>query len=214
MRNPFPTIRTPLAPFCNAGGARSFFDGHCCNRSGPPVRLGAAEERLAGDGAAPRIEAAAANTFAGDIETLAEVGAPVWQALCCAAGIGFTCSKEGPMEERRKSQRNRTYLSGGIAYNNYCTTLNCLVRNLSPEGARIIFSDAVALPTEFDIVIRRSRDNRRAQMIWRDETQAGIQFLQPADESLVSIENARQIKRVEADRDELARRAAAVGEAD
>jgi len=112
------------------------------------------------------------------------------------------------MEERRKTQRSRTYLWGGIAYNNHCTTLNCLVRNLSPDGARIIFSDAVALPAEFDIVIRRSRNNRRAQMIWRDETQAGIQFLQQADDAVVSIDNARQIKKVEADRDELARRAA------
>jgi hypothetical protein len=51
-------------------------------------------------------------------------------------------------------------------------------------------------------------------MIWRDEAQAGIQFLQPAGQSLVSIENARQAKRVEADRDELARRAAYVGEAE
>ena len=116
------------------------------------------------------------------------------------------------MEERRKTQRSRTYLWGGIAYNNYCTTLNCLVRNLSPDGARIVFSDAVALPVQFDIVIRRSRENRRAQMVWRDEAQAGIQFLQPADGAIVSMENARQIKRVEADRDELARRAAYVGE--
>jgi hypothetical protein len=127
-------------------------------------------------------------------------------------GINLTCFKEGPMEERRKTQRSRTYLWGGIAYNNYCTTLNCLVRNLSPDGARIVFSDAVALPVQFDIVIRRSRENRRAQMVWRDEAQAGIQFLQPADDAIVSMENARQIKRVEADRDELARRAAYVGE--
>jgi hypothetical protein len=86
------------------------------------------------------------------------------------------------LEERRKHQRGRTYLNGAIAFNKRWSTLDCLVRNLSRDGAKIIFADAAAAPAEFDIMIRRNGESRRARIVWRQESQAGILFVPPREE--------------------------------
>jgi hypothetical protein len=114
--------------------------------------------------------------------------------------------------ERRKSHRDRTYLSGRIAFNNRCSTLDCLVRNLSQDGARLVFSDAVAVPAEFDIMIRRKGESRRARFAWRTETQAGILFLRSLTRNVAPIESARRITHLEAERDALQRRVAQLSE--
>jgi hypothetical protein len=116
------------------------------------------------------------------------------------------------VEERRKSQRLRTYLGGTIAFNNRYSTLECLVRNLSPEGARLAFPHPVVLPLEFDLQIRNRGESRRGRLVWRDETQAGIILSAPDLGSVVSIEAARRLRKLEADRDQLARRVAELSE--
>jgi hypothetical protein len=116
------------------------------------------------------------------------------------------------MLDRRKLHRGRTYLGGRIAFNNRSSTFDCLVRNLSQDGARIVFSDAAILPGEFDFTIHRKGESRRARIVWRDETQAGILFLHANDEKIVSIETAQRIRKLEADRNALARRVAQLSE--
>ena len=59
------------------------------------------------------------------------------------------------MEERRKTHRDRTYLGGQIAFDDRCCIADCLVRNLSPGGAKIVFSVSATIPDEFDLAIPR-----------------------------------------------------------
>lgn len=110
--------------------------------------------------------------------------------------------------ERRKNHRDSTYLNGRIAFNKRCSTLDCLVRNMSQSGAMIVFSDSVAVPAEFDIVIRQKGESRRARIAWCTETQAGILFLRSMPENVVPIESARRIRNLESERDILHRRIA------
>lgn len=112
------------------------------------------------------------------------------------------------MLERRNTHRDRTYLGGRISFNHRRSTLDCLVRNLSQDGAMIVLSDAVAAPADFDIMIRHKGDSRRARIVWRDRDHIGIQFLQSARDDVVSIEAARLINTLEADRAALKRRIA------
>lgn len=112
------------------------------------------------------------------------------------------------MEDRRKSQRGQTYLGGQIVFNGRASTLDCLIRNFSSEGAKISFGDGVALPLEIEVTIHRRAETRRARIVWRNETQAGIQFIRSASENFVSLDAARQIRKLEAERDALTRRVA------
>jgi hypothetical protein len=108
------------------------------------------------------------------------------------------------MQDRRKSHRDRTYLGGLIAFDYRGSALECLVRNLSEDGAKVVFSEAAAVPAEFDLMIHRKGESRRAHLVWRDQTQAGIQFLHTEDGGNVAAETAQRIKKLEGERNALA----------
>jgi hypothetical protein len=116
------------------------------------------------------------------------------------------------MSERRNIHRSRAYLRAQIAYNDRFSTMDCLVRNLTQVGAKIVFSDLVTIPGEFDISIRWKGESRRARVIWRTETEAGILFSHSTSKNIVSIESAQKIRKLESERDALSRRVAQLSE--
>lgn len=116
------------------------------------------------------------------------------------------------MSERRRDQRLRTYLGGRITFNNRFSTMDCLVRNLSQNGARLVFAGPVLLPFEFDIQIKNKGESRTARVIWCSETHVGVSIVEPELAKVVSIETARRIRKLEAERDALRRRVAELSE--
>jgi hypothetical protein len=116
------------------------------------------------------------------------------------------------MFERRKFQRGRTYLGGRIAYDKPCTTDDCLVRNLSESGAKLVFSGATMIPNEFDLTLRESGETRRVRIVWRKDLHAGVALAGSEAEPALPRETARRIRALESDRDALARRLAYFGE--
>ncbi len=116
------------------------------------------------------------------------------------------------MLERRQSRRGRTYLGGKVAFDNRFCTMDCIVRNLSQNGAMLVFPGPVMVPAVFDIQIHNQGESRRARIIWRTETEIGISLVAQSHSAVISIEAARRIKQLEADRDALERRVAALSE--
>ena len=53
----------------------------------------------------------------------------------------------------------------------YCA-INCLVRNLSCDRARLVFSDHVLIPDEFDLMIPLKGDSRHVRIVWRYQANA------------------------------------------
>ncbi len=116
------------------------------------------------------------------------------------------------MEEHRKSLRGRTYLGGQITFNERSSTMDCLVRNLSQDGARILLPSTVGVPHEFELTVHGRNENFLARLIWRTPTEIGVAISRPVEPSFVSVDAACRIKRLEADRDALARRVAQLSE--
>lgn len=110
------------------------------------------------------------------------------------------------MSERRQSARRRTYLAGRASYVKPVSSDECLVRDCSLGGARIVFSGATAIPDAFDLAIRDSGETRSVRVVWRDGLQAGVVY--ESTELPFAPEAARQIRNLEADRNALARRLA------
>ncbi len=79
-------------------------------------------------------------------------------------------------EEARRTERVKAFLKAQILYNNRMTTIDCIVRNLSSEGAKIALSNSVSVPSEFDLYIPLKARTYHARMIWRDATSMGVQF--------------------------------------
>lgn len=90
--------------------------------------------------------------------------------------------------ERRKALRGRVYLGGTLAFDLRSPSVECLVRNLSEDGAKIEFESAVEIPEEFDFYIPRSRKLFRARVIWRRMDEFGLAFVHPSVSPLPQAE--------------------------
>lgn len=112
------------------------------------------------------------------------------------------------MEERRKTSRARTFLGARLAYNKQFATLDCLVRNLSEDGAKLHVSDGVTVPDEVDLTIAQRQTPIRAHVIWRKGEEAGVAFV-PArsDPEVIPLELVRRLRDCEAEKRALQRRA-------
>lgn len=81
------------------------------------------------------------------------------------------------MEERRKIPRSRTYLTGRLAFNRKASTVDCVVRNLTEQGARIAFSRSNPTPADIEFCVPSRTAYRPARLVWRSETEAGLMFV-------------------------------------
>ena len=110
------------------------------------------------------------------------------------------------MQDRRGSVRRRTYLCGRIAFNSRCSTVDCIVRNLSHNGAMLEFPEPMLPAGEFDFCIVGKGESRHARLIWRDGPRFGVVTDSAAVNPVVSLETERLIRKLKADRAALASR--------
>ena len=82
--------------------------------------------------------------------------------------------------ERRKVSRHKSFLRGMIYFNNKRNVVDCLIRDISPYGARLIFSDAVTTPDALDLYIPQKEQTLRVHVIWRHGQEVGVAFAQVA----------------------------------
>src|SRR5947199_10779317 len=82
--------------------------------------------------------------------------------------------------ERRRIARQKSFLRGMIYFNNRRNAVDCLVRDISPYGARLIFSDAVTTPDALDLYIPQKEQTLRVHVIWRLGQEVGVAFAQAA----------------------------------
>ena len=85
------------------------------------------------------------------------------------------------MPEQRKQMRRRTLLGGHITIEKLNGwSLDCTVRNLSLDGARIAIPEHIVVPELFSLAISGG-ESRKARLIWAKGGQAGVEILgQPA----------------------------------
>ena len=79
-------------------------------------------------------------------------------------------------EEKRKQHRRRVLKAGTILFNNGYSSFGCKIRNLSDEGALLIFSDTTGIPSNFDFKLSDSKDTVAADRVWHTRTEMGIRF--------------------------------------
>lgn len=82
-----------------------------------------------------------------------------------------------PIANRRQTLRRRSLLGATVALNNRSSTIDCVLRNLSDEGAQIRFSGLFRPPHHFDLLIPKLRRDHACEVVWRDEADVGVKFL-------------------------------------
>ncbi len=78
--------------------------------------------------------------------------------------------------ERRHLQRSRVLKGALIVFGQMTHSFDCLVRNLTAEGAKLTFASTLGVPEEFFLFL--SNDHRIApvRIVWRTEREAGVSF--------------------------------------
>ena len=79
--------------------------------------------------------------------------------------------------ERPRRTRKRVLLAGFITYSNGLHTLNCSVKDISEDGARIVASGALPFPDQIYLVVINRRSAHQAVVVWRRGQQAGLKFV-------------------------------------
>ena len=85
---------------------------------------------------------------------------------------------ESRSTERRRIARQKSFLRGMVYFNNRRSVADCLIRDISPFGARLIFSDTVTTPDTLDLYIPQKEQTLRAHVIWRIGHDVGVAFPQ------------------------------------
>jgi hypothetical protein len=80
------------------------------------------------------------------------------------------------MAERRRSQRQKSFMRGCVYFNKRRNAIDCLIRDFSDAGARIIFSDTVSIPDIVDLYIPQKEQTVRAHVQWRHGDEVGLAF--------------------------------------
>lgn len=88
----------------------------------------------------------------------------------------MTASDPISMDERRHLPRHRTFLQGRVFYNSRRSTADCIIRELTEEGARLTFSDRVTLPHSFELHIPNRDQTYRVETVWNHGNEVGVTF--------------------------------------
>src|ERR1700675_4604032 len=80
------------------------------------------------------------------------------------------------MQERRHSQRARTLRAGRIVFNNKRSVIECMVRNISRNGACLLVASVVGIPSAFELLIEGDADSRPCKRVWHAQNRIGIEF--------------------------------------
>src|SRR5689334_9509706 len=80
------------------------------------------------------------------------------------------------MAEQRTSVRQRTFLQGRVFFNDRRSSIDCLIRDMSASGAKLLFSDATGVPEAVELHIPSKGETYRARVRRRDRQEIGISF--------------------------------------
>jgi hypothetical protein len=78
------------------------------------------------------------------------------------------------MEEHRVTPRHRVLKTGTIEFSG--ESIPCVVRSLSPAGARIEIHTPLWFPDHFVLAIPSETLRKPCRVIWRDEKLIGLAF--------------------------------------
>ena len=79
------------------------------------------------------------------------------------------------MSERRTERRIKVLKEGKVMLTD-CVSVDCIVRDMSPGGARLKFEGPVYLPVEFHLRIVSADLTIPATPAWQKQSEAGVRF--------------------------------------
>jgi hypothetical protein len=82
------------------------------------------------------------------------------------------------LDEKRSSPRAKALREAQI-YTSGSTIIDCTVKNMTRNGARVEFAAFTQLPSDFRIHFKNTGETRPAEVAWQRGLVAGIRFTDP-----------------------------------
>lgn len=80
---------------------------------------------------------------------------------------------------KRRNPRRRILKRAIIAYSGRHLTVECAVRDLSEEGARLMTTDHRQIPDSFELLIELDGFEADCEVVWRRSDSLGVRFVAP-----------------------------------
>ena len=103
------------------------------------------------------------------------------------------------MGERRSSARQKSFLKGQIIFNNRRSVVECLIRDISTDGARLILSQTGIIPAVIELYIPQKEETLRARVQRRADDEIGVAFIVDTAVAAGSGDLAERVKQLEAE---------------
>ena len=84
-------------------------------------------------------------------------------------------------DERRNEHRRRILKGAVLKFNNGFGNLECVIRNLTSNGARVSMGQTNGIPTRLQVQISGERTPIEAMVRWRTPRDIGLSFLLRAE---------------------------------
>lgn len=83
------------------------------------------------------------------------------------------------MDDKRKTQRRRVLKAGKIIFADAKSVIDCTIRDLSPEGARLAIANTIGVPETFCLFETSTGMLYDATVTWRQAAALGVKFTTP-----------------------------------
>jgi diguanylate cyclase (GGDEF)-like protein len=80
------------------------------------------------------------------------------------------------MSKQLAQTGSRTYLAGKIISNYGQSTIDCVVRRISDDGATVAVENALGIPKLFHLLIAEAGNPRPCKLVWQSDKQLGLTF--------------------------------------
>jgi len=80
------------------------------------------------------------------------------------------------MDEKRKIARRRVLKVGKIIFADGMRVLDCTIRDMSDQGARLLIANTVGIPDTFHLFEKSSAMIYPSTVVWRQPSAIGVKF--------------------------------------
>ena len=84
------------------------------------------------------------------------------------------------MDDKRKNQRRRVLKEGKIVFVDALSVIDCTIRDMSPEGARLLIASSMGVPDTFYLYEKSTGLLHPTSVVWRQTNALGVKFDGPA----------------------------------
>jgi hypothetical protein len=84
------------------------------------------------------------------------------------------------MDDKRKAPRRRVLKEGKIVFADAMRVIDCTIRDMSKDGARLLIANTIGIPDTFSLYEKSTGLLYPTSIVWRQSNALGVKFEGPA----------------------------------